>query len=63
MQSEFIRLDPMYRDANPILSLNITQGNCLELVRMALVVWAGCLVKPCRVGQSLRRIGIDPAVC
>ena len=62
MQSESIRLDSMYRDANRIASLDITPGDCLGLLRMILVVNAGCLVKPCRVGQSLRRIGIDPAV-
>ena len=63
MQSESIRLDSMYRDANRIASLDITERDCLGSVRMALVVRVGCLVKPCRVGQSLRRIGIDPAVC
>ena len=62
MQSESIRLDLMYRNANRIASLDITPGDCLGSVRMALVVWVVCLVKPCRVGQSLRRIFIDPAV-
>ena len=62
MQSESIRLDLMYRNVNRIASLDITPGDCLGSVRMALVVWVVCLVKPCRVGQSLRRIGIDPAI-
>merc|ERR1712115_195114 len=63
MQSESIRLDSMYRDANRIASLNIIQEDRLSLVNTVLVVWVVCLVKPCPVGQSLRRIGIDPAVC
>ena len=62
MQSESIRLDLMYRNANRIASLDITPGDCLGSVRMALVVWVVCLVKPYRVGQSLRRIGIDPTI-
>ena len=61
MQSESIRLDSMYRDANRIASLDITPGDHLSLVSTVLVVRVWCLVKPCRVGQSLRRIGIDLA--
>ena len=63
MQNESMSLNSMYQDANCIASLHITPGDNLEFVRKVLVVRFGCLVKPCRVGQTLRRIGIDPAVC
>ena len=63
MQSESIRLDSMHRDANRIASLDITPEDCLSLLCTVLVVGDGCLVKPRRVGHSLQRIGIDPAVC
>ena len=63
MQSESIRLDSMYRDANRIASLNIIPEDLLSSLRTVLVVRVACLGKPCPVGQSLRCIGIDPAVC
>ena len=51
MQSESIRLDSMYRDANRIVSLNNILEDYLGSVRTVLVMKAGYLVKSCRVGQ------------